>query len=510
MDTEQIPSPSYSHLSQSEEMLQLEQRCNAIIEALPGFIFVFDDQFILREVFMPESMKLFHQMKELVGMDARNIYSPEVSELFIRTIKECLADGQLRELEYPVDLKGLRFYYQARLVPYKENMVLALIEDIGDRIRHIEELIDIRKHQENNLMKNSFLANMSHEIRTPLNAIVGFSEILASDEYIDEKEEIIAIIRKNNELLLQLVNDILDISRIESGRIEVNITHTELNHLIKETFEVNKLKVQPEIEFRMLPYPEEIFTYTDPNRIRQVIHNFLSNAIKHTSEGSISLELQIQDDQSFTILVRDTGSGIAEDKLPYIFDRFEKLDSFTQGTGLGLAISKSLVERLGGEIWAHSVLGEGSTFAFRIPFRATKEDAENALILPIEKQNSQQKATPRKKILAVGFSDLDFSPIHTVLGQDYLFIQTNNEEEAIENYRSDSPDLIMINLSNTSMNGLALIKTIRDLSPEIPVVAFTENGNYIAQEKALKAGCNDIVLKPYTASCLKRAVVSYI
>ncbi|MDF9830623.1 ATP-binding protein [Parabacteroides sp. PF5-6] len=510
MDSTQGPSVPGTDFTHSEEMRQLTQRCNAIIESLPGFIFVFDDQFFLREVYMPESMKLFHSMKELVGMDARIIYSPEVSELIIHTIHQCLADGQLRELEYHVDLKGLRFYYQARLVPYKDNLVLALIQDIGDRIRRMDELVDIRKRQEANLMKSSFLANMSHEIRTPLNAIVGFSEILASDEFFGEKEEIIAIIRKNNELLLQLINDILDISRIESGRIEINLQHTELNELLKEIFEVQKIKMKPEVELHLLLPPEEIYTYTDPNRIRQVVHNFLSNAAKHTFEGSITLQMKIEKDNTYTISVTDTGTGITEDKLPYVFERFEKLDNFTQGTGLGLAISKSLVEHLGGEIGATSVFGQGSTFFFRIPLRQTMKEAEEAQPLPPDEQVQPQESLHRKKILAIGFDELDFGPIHTVLSNEYIILKINDKEEGLEKYLSLSPELLMVHVSSPVIDGLNFVKRIRDLSFTTPIIAFTEYGNYTAQEKALKAGCNDIVLKPYTASRLKDAVISYI
>lgn len=498
---------SFSH---SEEMRKLEQRCKAIVESLPGFIFVFDDQFFLREAFMPESMKLFHSMKELVGMDARIIYSPEVSELHIRTIRECLADGQLRELEYPVDLKGLRFYYQARFVPYGDNMVLALIQDISDRIRRMEEMVEIRKRQEANLMKSSFLANMSHEIRTPLNAIVGFSEILTSDDYVADREDIIAIIRKNNELLLRLVNDILDISRIESGRIEINIQQVELKELLRETFEVHKIKMKPGVELRLNHPSEAVYTFTDPNRIRQVIHNFLSNAIKHTEKGTITLELNTEEDRSFTVSVADTGTGIAEDKLPFVFERFEKLGSFTQGTGLGLAISKSLVEYLGGEIKAASVSGEGSTFSFRIPLRKTLEEAKKAEPLPAGESEKPEEPANKKKILAIGYNDLDFSPIHTVLSYEYSLMRVDSEEEALNKFLSCSPELIMINISDPNLNGTGFIKKIRDISLSIPVIAFTEYGNYTDQEKALKAGCSDIVLKPYTASRLKDAIVSYI
>jgi len=495
----------------NEQVNRVEEiRFNALVESLPGFVFIFDDQFFLRDAFMPESMKLFHGMKELVGMDARLIYSQEVSDLFIENIRGCLDDGQLRELEYPVDLKGLRFFYQARIVPYKDNMVLAMIQDIGDRIRRIDELLEIRKREEANLIKSRFLANMSHEIRTPLNAIVGFSEILASGENIAEKEELIEIIRKNNELLLQLVDDILDISRIDSGHIDINMQKIELNSMLRDIADIYKLKMKPGVELHFHHPPGQIFAYIDPNRIKQVLFNFLSNAIKHTTKGSITLELERNGCDQLMFSVVDTGTGIPEDKLSTIFERFEKLDNFSQGTGLGLSISKSIVESLNGEITATSTLGKGSAFSFTLPHHQTAEEAQVSVQSNSLPESKEDSSANRKKILIIEPNDLDYDPFHSVLGKDYLLQRSYDGMDCSDHFKAETPNLIMINISALTVNGVEVIKQIKNISTNVPVIAFTEHGNYTCQELALKAGCDDIVLKPYTASRLLDAIVAYI
>ncbi|MDL2255795.1 response regulator [Parabacteroides sp. OttesenSCG-928-K15] len=511
-----IPSTTATDASEilKEYQQQIEQLRTlnvAMNEAQPGFIFVFDDAFFLREVYMPDSMTLLHSMKQLIGMDGRHIYSPEVSELLIHNIHGCLRDGQIRELEYPVDLNNLRFYYQARIVPYKDNMVLAMIQDIGDRIRRIEELVEVRKLEESNKMKSSFLANMSHEIRTPLNAIIGFSEILALEEDPANRDEYMGIIRKNSDLLLQIINDILDISRIESGKIEINIKEIEVNTLIRDVAEVHHLKMKPEVELIVQQPSVELYTFSDPNRIKQVLYNFLSNAIKYTQQGSITLSLEATEDEMLKFSVTDTGSGIEAEKLPHLFQRFEKLNSFVQGTGLGLAISKSLIEHMGGYIDVTSTYGEGSTFSFYLPvFRSAAEASTAANLHKKNIDRYEQSDTQKKRIVILESNDDDFNTIKEILGQNYSLLQTKSKGETADMFISETPELILVNVSLPNGEGVETIKKIRTLSAGIPIIAMTAHGNYIDQELAFKAGCNDIFLKPFTTSRLRDAIVAYI
>ena len=318
---------------------------------------------------MSSNTVLLHSVEELKGGDGRDFYSPETVDLFLRNIRQCLVDGQLKEIEYPLFVDGETFYFQARIAPFEGNTVLALIHDIGERVRRSEELIEAKQRaEEADQMKSAFLANMSHEIRTPLNAIVGFSEILAITEDEEEKTEYLEIIQKNGNLLLQLINDILDLSRIESGKSEMNLQLIEITKLIDEIEKVQRLKMKEGVELKIICSKEELWLSTDRNRVMQVLFNFLSNATKNTEKGHITLGLS-QEEEWLKLYVSDTGCGISKEKLPLIFARFEKLNDLVQGTGLGLSICKSIVERLGGHIKVESELGKGSTFALYLPYQ---------------------------------------------------------------------------------------------------------------------------------------------
>ena len=298
-------------------ILRIEERNRKIIEALPEFIFILDDNFFITDVLMSSDTVLLHPVNQLKGADGRSIYSPEVSDLFLRNIHQCLEDGQLKEIEYPLDVDNCeRHYFQARISPFEDNKVMALIHDIGDRVQRSNELIEAKQRaEEADRMKSVFLANMSHEIRTPLNAIVGFSEIIALTEDEKEKAEYLNIIQKNSNLLLQLINDILDLSRIESGKSEMNIQLTEMTGLIDEVEKVHRLKMKTGIRFEVVRPDEEVWIMVDRNRITQVLFNFLSNAIKNTCEGSITLGLATEGEW-LKVYVTDTGCGIPREKLP--------------------------------------------------------------------------------------------------------------------------------------------------------------------------------------------------
>ena len=240
-----------SRCEKEARIRSLEERNRKIVEALPEFIFILDDRFVITDVLMSRGTILLHPVNELIGADGRTIYSPEVSDLFVRNIRECLQDGQIKEIEYPLDKDG-RHYFQARIAPFEGNRVLALIHDVGDRVRHTEELIVAKKKAvEADRLKSVFLATMSHEIRTPLNAIVGFSELLAADDCDAHREEYLDIIRKNSNLLLQLINDILDLSRIESGRAETHFQQVEITGLLEEVEKVHRLKMKEGVGFRI-------------------------------------------------------------------------------------------------------------------------------------------------------------------------------------------------------------------------------------------------------------------
>lgn len=235
-----------------------------------------------------------------------------------------------------------------------------------------EELIIARdKAQQSDKLKSVFLANMSHEIRTPLNAIVGFSNLLVDGDMAFKKEEVkefLSLINLNCEQLLALISDILDLSKIESNTMIFNITEQPLTPLLQNILRAQQINVPQEVELLLdLPATDTIIT-TDPLRLKQVINNLINNAIKFTSKGAITLGYRQNNDQ-VSIFVKDTGTGIDEDKINRIFERFYKGDNFVQGTGLGLAISHTIVEHLKGTITVTSEIGKGSHFTIQHPIK---------------------------------------------------------------------------------------------------------------------------------------------
>ena len=359
-----------SRCEKEVQIRQLEERNRKIIEALPEFIFIFDDNFFITDVLMAPDTELLHPVEVLKGADGRSIYSSEVSDLFISSIHECLKSGKLKEIEYPVDVEAGRHFFQARIAPFEGNKVLALIHDIGDRMRRSQELLEAKQRaEEADRMKSVFLANMSHEIRTPLNAIVGFSSLLTSTENAAEKELYNSLIGHNNKLLLNLINDVIDLSKIESGYLELRPDWVNLTELLDESVAEYAHQVPSGVEL-LTNYPaHDSLVELDKLRIKQILSNFLSNALKNTTTGHVEVFYEV-DHQSVRIGVKDTGRGIPQNMLEKIFERFEKLDSFAQGAGLGLPICKLIVEKMNGRILVDSQLGIGTTFIIELPCRS--------------------------------------------------------------------------------------------------------------------------------------------
>ena len=248
-----------------------------------------------------------------------------------------------------------------------EIEIIGINYDITELKETEAELIQARdKAEMMDRLKSAFLANMSHEIRTPLNAIVGFSDLLVETEELAERQEYIKIVRENNDLLLQLISDILDLSKIEAGTFEFTNGDVDVYLLCEDIVRSMRMKAKEEVELVLDNHLPVCHVISDRNRIHQVISNFVNNAMKFTSEGSIHVGYKLKDGE-LEFYVEDTGIGIEKEQLPHIFERFVKLNTFVHGTGLGLSICQSIVEQLGGRIGVDSEKGKGSRFWFTIP-----------------------------------------------------------------------------------------------------------------------------------------------
>lgn len=236
----------------------------------------------------------------------------------------------------------------------------------------IEEELRVAKEKAENLdrLKSAFLANMSHEIRTPLNAIVGFASLLVESDDKKERQDYVDIMQENTELLLQLISDILDLSKIEAGTLDFTMDHLDIKSFCEDIMRNYDIKEDKPVPVLLAPDLPEYYIYTDKKRLMQVITNFINNALKFTNEGQIMLEYRHKaESNEIEFAVTDTGMGIAPDKVDQVFDRCVKLNSFSKGTGLGLSICRSIIEHLGGTIGAESEIGVGSRFWFTHPLR---------------------------------------------------------------------------------------------------------------------------------------------
>ena len=247
---------------------------------------------------------------------------------------------------------------------------LLRFEDITEKLKIEQDLREAKdKAEESNRLKSAFLANMSHEIRTPLNAIVGFSDMICQIDDPADKQEYMKIIIANNELLLQLIDDILDLSKIEAGTMDFSYSVTDINELMGNIcHQMEQKDHSPEVQISFIEKAPACVINTDRVRLSQVMINLMSNAMKFTERGSISIGYRISEAKDeIYFFCKDTGMGIAADKLELVFERFVKLNAFVKGTGLGLAICRVIVERLGGTIGVDSKEGEGACFCVRIP-----------------------------------------------------------------------------------------------------------------------------------------------
>lgn len=397
--------------------------------------------------------------------------------------------------------KNTKIREQNRQIEHHHN---ELEQKVAERTRDLE--IAKRKAEESDRLKSSFLANMSHEIRTPLNAITGFSTLISNDIYSPErKQKYVSIIKTNATSLMKLVEDILDISKIEAEQLKIEKEFFELNSMLAELnaifqeeikhkrLELVKLTCAPPIEAE-----KNIFFNSDQIRIRQILVNLLNNAIKFTTIGKIELGHEIKEN-SVKFWVRDTGIGIKESDLECIFDRFTKIEenkALYRGTGLGLSISKSLSKMLGGTMWVESEINIGSCFYFEIPGEIKHEYvyvAQNKPVYP-KKLNLSNKS-----VLIVEDEKSNYELLHSfLLSTKVEIVWAQNGKIAIDICQKRKFDFILLDIRMPEMDGYITFKYIKEILPDVPVIAQTAFAMPDDEKRINETGFNDLLIKPFS------------
>lgn len=480
-----------------------------------------------------------------IGMNDFDYYPPEMAQQKRKEDMEIAATGKgMHWIMEGKDKNGNLLILDKQKIMVESEDFSPIIVSIEWDITQLElmrrELIESKEKAEtSDKLKSAFLANMSHEIRTPLNAIVGFSRIISESDNAEERREYYEIVDANNERLLQLINEILDLSKIESGIVEFTYGPVRLHTLCKEIHDAHVFRCPQGVELRFDSPDEALSIHSDKNRIFQVFSNLIGNAFKFTTEGSVSYGYK-QEGERVVFYVKDTGLGIEPEKLGRVFQRFAKLNNFAQGTGLGLSICKTIIERLGGEIAVSSEVGTGTTFTFWLPLENVIQDTETGTnshlpgeavgtqpseVLPgkedtpCPKEETTEKeedlrataaGTEKATILIAEDTDSNFDLLNAILGRKYHLVRARDGMEAVTMYDEVNPDLILMDIKMPNLDGLEATRIIRQLSAEVPIIAQSAYAYEHDRNAAEEAGCNDFISKPIAQEKLKEKIKKWL
>ena len=516
------------------------------MENIPAGIVVKDIENDFRYIYRNrESYNRDISSENAIGMNDFDYYPPEMAQQKRKEDMEIAATGKgMHWIMEGKDKNGNLLILDKQKIMVESEDFSPIIVSIEWDITQLElmhrELIESKEKAEtSDKLKSAFLANMSHEIRTPLNAIVGFSRIISESDNAEERREYYEIVDANNERLLQLINEILDLSQIESGIVEFTYGPVRLHTLCKEIHDAHVFRCPQGVELRFDSPDEALSIHSDKNRIFQVFSNLIGNAFKFTTEGSVSYGYK-QEGERVVFYVKDTGLGIEPEKLGRVFQRFAKLNNFAQGTGLGLSICKTIIERLGGEIAVSSEVGTGTTFTFWLPLENVIQDTETGTNshLPGEAVGTQpsevlpaKEDTPRPKeettekeedlrataagteqatILIAEDTDSNFDLLNAILGRKYRLVRARDGMEAVTMYDEVNPDLILMDIKMPNLDGLEATRIIRQLSAEVPIIAQSAYAYEHDRNAAEEAGCNDFISKPIAQEKLKEKIKKWL
>lgn len=473
----------------------------------------------------------------VVGIDKKLVYANNKAQALLPYLKESDDISTEKQLKEIFDgersmIKTDSGQYEAKISPLYESGILkgymALLIDMSFIERYTKEVIELKEVAEAaNRSKSVFLANMSHEIRTPMNAIVGFNELILQKSKDKQILNYANDIKTSSDNLLSIINDVLDLSRIESGKMELSEKEYKLNELIKEsTINVKSMADKKGLELIVdidenLPYK----LYGDNSHIRNILINLLNNAVKYTPVGFIKFVIKLEDMQDDNAVLRfsvaDSGIGIKEDDIPRLFDEFEKFDSKkncgVEGTGLGLAIVKGYTELLGGKITVESEYGLGSTFTLVVSQKIVSTDRliQDKWVEEEESHVRKKFQAPNARILITDDNEINLKVSSSILRTYGIRVDTAlSGKEAIDACRTEPYDIIFMDQMMPEMDGVEAMKRIRTLLDDSTyrsvIVALTANAVSGVKEQMYKEGFDDYITKPIDVVYLEKVLLKFL
>jgi PAS domain S-box-containing protein len=509
-----------------KRLIDSELRLKNILNALPVGVFIVDKrglpyyantkakEILGKDIIPGSAIEGLAEVYQAYRAGTKELYPVEdmpIAKALAGQVTLGVEDMELRKdnLIVPVRINAIPLYNSEQSLEY----AIAVFEDIT-KIKEAEyELVNARKLAEQALkIKETFLANMSHEIRTPLNAIVGFTDILSGSDLPDKEKDFIKIIQTSGINLLRIINDILDISKIEAGMMTFEVHPLSIRDIFQSLHSMLQGKIKEKKIGLFFSTDDDVpeVLNGDPVRLTQILLNLIGNAIKFTAEGYVMISARMKsiEDGVYTVsfFIKDTGIGIPEDRLQHIFERFSQVEHSTTrnygGTGLGLSIARQLVQLQGGTMSVFSKEGSGSEFFFTLPFgkgdlpAMVKEDKSRAVV--------DFEALRSRSILAVEDNPVNVELLVHMFGLKGLTLDiVHNGKQAVEQLAGKEYDIILMDMELPEMNGYDTTTYIRQqMRSEIPIIAMTAHAMAGEREKCLSLGMNDYISKPLNATLL--------
>jgi PAS domain S-box len=504
-----------------------EKRFRIMFELSPAGIILIDEKGTIIEVNTSFCETLGYSRKELLSNNIRKFCRPSMEDEIEKNIAKILTGKTMKHEVTNIRKDGttceISLYETMIILPGGKPGILSVSNDITERKRVHQELIAAKeKAEESDRLKSAFLANMSHELRTPLNAIIGFSSLMIDASSGDETTSNLNIILNSGQHLLGLVEEILDISMIETEQIKIQYENTDINLIlydVKNIIQGEKLKERKtdiELILNINPEINNKFIYTDSRKLKQVLINLLKNALKFTDEGYIEFgftDIVTANSDYLKFYVKDTGIGIDKKYHQVIFNIFRQIDDTHSrkygGTGIGLSIAKRIVEMLGGEIWVESEPGKGSIFYFTLPSVSEGRQTENK---PVDKTEDMEYNFSGKTILIAEDEVSSFEFLRFFfLRMNIRVLWAKTGIEVLNLCETDpSINLVLMDIKMPLLNGYEATRKIKKMRPELPVIAQTAYAMKNDKAEALKAGCDDYLSKPIQIRQLKDLLIKYL